>query len=208
MAQITERYRDLQGLRLVAGGVGLLGTSAVLLLMPLSLQDMRATGPAPAEWGAVALVIDFAAMLIAIKLVSRWYDRRYGRVRQTPHQRRLDRVVGGVGAVSFLVPFELEILAMNAGWRLPFNLILAVISVAIVGYWLYLGRAFAHYLAIACFGLVLTVLSAAGIPPNTFASHVREAVMFFALASIAGGVLDHLILARALGSRSHVDVDT
>ena len=180
--------------------------SLVLLFIPLSHQDMRASGLAAAEWGAGALLVDFAAMLIAMRLVSRWYDRRYGRVSQTPHQRRLDRVVGGVGVVAFLAPFELEIIAMNAGWRLPFNVILAVVSPAIVGYWLYLGHASVHYLAIAFVGLALTALSAAGIPPSSFASHVREAVLFFALASIVGGLIDHLILARALGSRSHVDV--
>lgn len=204
--KITERYRDLQGLRMVVAGLGLLGFFAVTLFLPLTLDEIRTRGVAPAEWGTGLLVVDLIAMVVAVKAVSMWYDRRYGRVALTLHQRRLTAWVGGLGAASFLVPFEIEIIAVR--WTLPVNVILIGLSCGILAYWLYLGRAFVHYLVLAGCGFALTTLSIAGVPPNGFASHLRVGILFFALATIAGGLIDHRILARSLAPRREVDVDS
>ena len=69
-----------------------------------------------------------------------------------------------------------------------------------VGYWLYLGRPFWHYPVVAGIGFVLGLASIAGIPPATFAWHLREATLYFSLAAIAGGVIDHRILTRSLSA--------
>lgn len=205
---VTKRYRDLQGLRLVAGGAGLLVMFGVLMFVPLSLAETRAQGIALMQWGAGLLVADFVAMLIAIRVASVWYDRQYGQVELTRHQRHLTALVGGVGAASFLAPFEIEIIAMNAHWTLPVNTMLVGLSIAITGYWLYLGREFVHYLVIACCGFALVILSLGGVPSNGFGTHVREGILFMAVASIAGGLIDHRILMQVLGRRSTVGADS
>lgn len=207
--KITERYRDLQGLRLVAGGAGLLVVFVVTMILPLSLAEARARGGlGELEWAAVALAVDLIAMVVSIKALGAWYERRFGRVDMTRRQRRLTGLVGGLGAVSFLAPFEVEIVANNAGWTLPINVILVGLSIGIVAYWLYLGRAFVHYLVIAGFGFGLVALSIAGVPPNGFGAHVREAILFAAVASILAGLVDHRILLSALGARKPVGVDS
>jgi hypothetical protein len=205
VVSVTSRFRDLQGLKQVFGGVVLLLVFAWSMLFPVRMQDVRTQ----AEFevyvvGAGILAIALVTLVVGGRAVSRWYDREYGHVSHTRRQRRLMAVIAGLGLVGFLVPFEIEIVAMNAGTALPFNVMLAGLSMWIVGYWLYLGRQFPHYLVIASCGFALSVVSMAGLPPNGFVWHLREAVLFMAVASIGGGLIDHRILARALGSRTPV----
>jgi hypothetical protein len=81
---------------------------------------------------------------------------------------------------------------------LPVNLMDFTLAGWIIGYWFYLGRSFRHYLVLAGIGLVLGLASIAGFPPASFASHLREATLYMAFASIVGGLIDHRILTRAL----------
>lgn len=196
-ARIAGRFRDLQGLRQVAGGVGLLCLAAWELAAPLSRDAIRAANMA---WllGSLAVVIAcFAAALVGFWRITIWYEAHYGRVEQTTRQRRIGRVIGGTGALAFLLPFEIDIVAANGG-SVPVNLMLFMLSLWIVAYWLYIGRPFWHYPVIAGIGLVLGFLSIAGVPPNTFAWHLREATLYIALASIVGGLIDHMILTRSM----------
>jgi len=148
--------------------------------------------------GSLGVVIAcFALALVGFWRITIWYRGHYGRVEQTPRQRRLGRIIGGTGALAFLLPFEIDIVAANGG-SVPVNLMLFTLSLWIVGYWFYIGRPFWHYPLIAGAGIVLGFLSIAGIPPNTFAWHLREATLYFALATIVGGVIDHVILTRSL----------
>jgi hypothetical protein len=64
---------------------------------------------------------------------------------------------------AFLIPFEIETFAMNFGHALPVNLALFTLSLWIIGYWLYLGRWFWHYLVIAGIGFILGLASIAGV---------------------------------------------
>jgi len=138
-------------------------------------------------------------VLIAVGLwVNAWYRRHYGEVEGTRRQKRLGAVVGASGALAFLVPFELEVFAQNSGHTLAVNLMLFAMALWIIGYWLYLGPRFRHYLVIAGFGFVLGIAAIAGIPPATFDWHIREVTLYFGLASFAGGVIDHTILTRSL----------
>ena len=200
-AQIAGRFRDLQGLRQAVAGVGLLLLFGWEMAFPVSSAEIRAAGTAATLWGAGVLVVGFAAMVVIIRLVSGWYRRRYGCVELTRRQKLLGVVVGGGGLLAFLIPFEIDVLAMNDGRVLPVNLMDFTLALWMIGYWLYLGRPFWHYLVVAAIGFGLGIASMAGVPPATFAWHLREATLYFALASIAGGVIDHVILTRSL-SRS------
>jgi MFS family permease len=204
-AQIAGRFRDLQGLRQAVAGVGLLLLFGWEMAFPLTPADIRAAGIAIPVWGAALLLVGLALLIVTVRWVSAWYGRRYGLVELTRRQKVLGAVVGACGLLAFLIPFEIDVLAMNDGHTLTVNLIVFAMALWIIGYWLYLGRPFWHYLVIAGIGFGLGIASIAGIPPATFAWHLREATLYFAIASIAGGVIDHMILTRSL-SRSERSV--
>jgi hypothetical protein len=200
-AHIAGRFRDLQGLRQAVAGVGLLLLFGFEMTFPMSSADMRAAGITVELWGLAALAAGIALMVVAVLWVSAWYRRHYGEVERTRRQKRLGAIVGGGGALTFLVPFEIEVFAMNYGHTVPVNLMDFTVALWIIAYWLYLGRPFWHYLVLTAIGVGLGIASIAGIPPATFAWHLREATLYVALASIVGGVIDHMILTRSL-SRS------
>jgi hypothetical protein len=151
------------------------------------------------------LAVGCAVMIFAVIWVSAWYRRRYGQVERTRSQKRLGTVVGASGCLAFLIPFEVDVFAMNHGNVVPVNFMVFATAFWIIAYWFYLGRPFWHYLVLAGIGFVLGLASIAGIPPNTFAWHLREATLYLAIATIAGGVIDHVILTRSL-SRSESPV--
>jgi hypothetical protein len=196
--QIAGRYRDLQGLRQVAGGIGLLFLFAFEMVAPLNAADMKAAGIGRVLLGLGVVIVGFAIAIGAVAWISAWYRRNYGSVEQTARQRRLGKVMGGVGVLAFVIPFNVETIAMNAGQSVPVNFMDFTVALWIVGYWFYLGRSFRHYLVLAGVGFVLGLASVVGIPPASFAWHLREATLYFALATIVGGAIDHRILTSAL----------
>jgi hypothetical protein len=204
-AQIAGRFTDLQGLRQAAAGVGLLLLFGWEMAFPLTSAGLRAAGMTVALWGAGLLLVGLALMIVAVRWVTAWYRSHYGQVERTRRQKRLGVILGGGGALAFLIPFELEVSAMNSGHALPVNLMVFTVALWIIGYWLYIGRPFWHYLVLTAIGFSLGIASITGIPPATFAWHLREATLYFALASIVGGVIDHMILTRSL-SRSESPV--
>ncbi len=197
-ARIAGRFTDLKGLRQAVAGVGLLLFFAWQMVFPLSSADIRAVGIGVALWGLAILAVGFAVMVIAVRRVNAWYRRHYGEVQQTRRQKRLGTVIAAGGALAFLVPFQVDAVAQNGGQALPVNLMLFALATWVIVYWLYLGRPFWHYLLIAGAGFLLGIASIAGVPPSTFAWHLREVTLYLALASIAGGGIDHMILTRSL----------
>jgi hypothetical protein len=197
-AQIAGRFWDLQGLRQAAAGAGLLCLGIWEMTAPLSRDGIRAANMGLLLGSLAVVIFCFGLAMAGVWRISVWYRTHYGRVEQTTRQRRLGRVIGATGVLAFLVPFNVDSIAANTGQGLPVNLMLFTLSLWIVGYWLYLGRPFWHYPVMACIGLALGLVSIAGIPPNTFAWHVREATLYFALATIIGGLIDHMILTRSL----------
>jgi hypothetical protein len=151
-----------------------------------------------ALWGLGAVAVGFALVIVAVVWLSSWYRRNYGSVEQTARQRRFGRFLGAAGALAFLIPFNIETITMNSGHTLPVNLMDFTLALWIVGYWFYVGRSFRHYLVFAVIGFILGLASLAGIPPATFAWHLREATLYFAVATIVGGLIDHRILTNAL----------
>lgn len=197
-AQVAGRFGDLQGLRQVAAGIGLLLVFVWAMMFPFTLDDIRARGMGFALWGLVSLIAICAVVVVAIVRVSDWYKRRYGLVEQTGSQRRLMVLLSGTGLLAVLIPLEIDSVAMNQGHALPVNLGDFTLALWILGYWLYIGRQFRHYLLLAGLGFVLGVGSIVGIPPANFAWHIREMILYFAVATVVGGYLDHRIFAAAL----------
>jgi hypothetical protein len=178
------------------------------MAFPITLADLRAAG-GPNPWSYALLVAGVAALIGGILWMNGWYRRHYGAVDRTVKQKRLGAVIAVGGLIAFLVPFEAETFALSSGHALPANLALFTLPLWIVAYWLYLGRAFWHYLVIAGVGFMLGLASIAGIPPATFDWHIREVTLYFGLASLAGGVIDHVILTRSMPSiESSVAVDS
>jgi hypothetical protein len=208
-ANIAGRFRDLQGLRQAAAGVGLLLLFVWEMAVPLSRDGIRNANMALVLGSLAGVIVCFALAGVAVWWISAWYRRNYGSVEQTKRQRRLGRVIGAAGALAFLIPFNIdEIAAINGGY-LTVNLMDFTLGLWVIGYWLYLGRPFWHYPVIAGIGFALGLASLAGIPPSTFAWHIREATLYFALASIAGGVIDHMILTRSLSqSQSRIGLES
>jgi hypothetical protein len=196
--QIAGRYRDLQGLRQVAAGFGLLFLFAFEMVAPLNRADMKAAGIGRVLLFLGALIVGFAIALGAVAWISAWYRRNYGSVEQTARQRRVGMLIGGVGVLAFVVPFNVETIAMNAGQTVPVNFMDFTVALWIICYWFYLGRSFRHYLVLAAVGFALGLASIVGIPPATFAWHLREATLYFAAATIVAGLIDHKILTSAL----------
>jgi hypothetical protein len=208
-AQIASRFQDLQGLRMTVGGAGLLLLFTWEMAFPLTLADIVAAG-GPKPWSYVLLLAGCAVLVVGILWVNGWYRRHYGAVVRTRKQNRLGAVIGGAGALAFLIPFEAELFAMNrgllevppqlnpVGHTLPANFMLFTLSLWVIAYWLYLGRRFWHYLVIGVIGFTLGLASIAGIPPATFDWHIREVTLYFGLATLAGGVIDHIILTRSM----------
>ncbi len=197
-AQIAGRFRDLQGLRQVAAGVGLLFLGVWELAAPLSRETIRTMNPGRFFGSLGAVAVGIALAMLSVWWITGWYRRRFGRVEQTARQRWMGAVLGGSGALAFLIPFQVEIFAANLNQVLSVNLMEFTFPLWIVGYWVYVGRPLWHYVAFAGIGFGLGLASIAGIPPNSFASHVGGATVYVALSAIAGGVIDHLILTRSM----------
>lgn len=208
-AHIAERYLDLQGLRQVAAGAGLLVLFGWLMLFPLTPLDARAMNVSTLLWTLLAVVCGFALAMVGVRWATLWYRREYGSVQRTASQRRLGGLIGGSGALAFLVPFNIESIATTGGHPLQVNLMAITLALWIVAYWFYIGRSFRHYLVLAGVGFVLGLVSIAGIPPANFVWHAREAILYFAVATMIGGYIDHRILISALSpAEKRVGVDS
>ena len=194
----AERFRDLQGLKLVPAGIAMLFLFAWTLVFPFTQQEIRSAGIGRTLWGLAVLLVGLALAAVAVRRVSAWYRRQYGSVEPTTRHRRLATsfVVGGI--LLFLVPFQIEAGAQNAGQTIPLNYLDFTLALLMIGFWLYFSRPHVHYLVLAGVGFLLGIASIAGIPPATFESHVREAFVYLGLATIIGGVLDHRILTSML----------
>jgi hypothetical protein len=208
-AQVAGRFRDLQGLRQAVAGIGLLLFFVWELFFPLSSAAIRAEGIGAELWSAAILVPGVVLTVIAVLRVNAWYRRTYGQVEQTRNQKRLGKFVGLGGVLAVIGPFEVDVFAQNYGYVVPVNLAMFTLALWIVGYWLYMGRPFWHYIVIAGVGVLLGIGSIAGFPPSSFDSHLRETTLYIAVASIVGGVVDHVILTRSLApSESPVGLES
>lgn len=197
--QIAEHFRALQGLRAVPFGIWLLFLFVVEMLLPLSPAEMRAPSSGQLVSVLAVLVVSLLPAVVAFRWISAWYERRFGTVEPTRHQRLVGSLIGGGGALLFVVPLSVEQrMWVSSGQALPVNLALLGMALLFIGYWWYLGRSFRYYLVIAGIAIVLGVASLAGLLPATWPWHFREVTLYAAAACISGGLLDHRTLSRSL----------
>jgi hypothetical protein len=196
--RIVGHFDALQGLRLVPLGIALLCMGAAEAAFPLNRDGVRAH-LSILLWLLAGVVVAFALAILICTRISAWYRRQYGSVEPTAHQRRMAGLIGGFATLLIALPLNVEGALrgyFDEGW--PVNISLLALSLGIVAYWWYLGRYARHYLVLAGVGLALGLASIAGLPPPTWAWHLRETTIYFALASIIAGLLDHRMLSRNL----------
>lgn len=200
--QIAGHFRDLQGLCQVPFGILLLFLFAGEVRLPLSREELRTWPTGQLVSILVVLVGGFALAFVATKLISDWYVRRFGTVERTRHQRRLGALIAAGGGLFFVEPMIVEQRTwVDSGQTMPLNVVLFTMAIWIFVYWWYLGRSVPHYLVLAGIGLALGLASMAGLPPNTWPWHLREATLYLAAAATIGGLLDHRILSRSLSRK-------
>lgn len=202
---MAARFNQLLGLKVVPFGILLLLLAPAEWVLPETREALLHTRPSP--WLRVSVLVIAIGLPLAIAgywLISRWYQRNYGRVEQTRRQRTLGRVMAAATVLLILVPTNLEeTLWISGGQSLPVNVACFTVAAVLLAYWWLLGRFLTHYVVIAAIALALGVLSLAGLPPAEFIWHLRESTLFLGLAAIAGGVLDHRALAaRLVASRN------
>jgi hypothetical protein len=196
---LTARFHDLQGLRQVPISIWIVGLSVALFFLPMNRDQWGDRSAGKLILVLSVLLVTLAPAIVSIKLISNWYRRKFGAVEPTRVQRWMGGVLGGTGALAFLLPLNFEQslwLFSNQSW--PLNVALFTLALWIFGYWWYLGRWPAHYAVVAGAGVALGLLSLVGVPPATFPWHLREALLYIGTASIAVGVLDHMTLTRRL----------
>jgi hypothetical protein len=197
--QVAEHFRALQGLRAVPLGIWLLLFFVVEMLLPLSPEEVGAPSTGQLVLVLVVFVVSLLPAILAFRLISAWYERRFGRVEPTRHQRLVSGLMAGGGVLLFVLPLSIEQrMWVSSGQSLPVNLALLGLALMIIGYWWYLGHSFHYYLAIAGIAILLGAASLVGLPPATWPWHFRELTLYIAVICIVGGLLDHRTLSRSL----------
>jgi hypothetical protein len=177
---ITERYNDMQGLRLLPLAV----VFALLAARELT-RDVVLFNP-PGDllfrgadlFGLLALLMLIATMWFT-KRISRWYTQNYGMVKENTTDDRIILVIGAVLAAASWADVFVPVVSV-------FGLALAAITAV---YWVMNQRQW-HYLAAAVVIAVLSFIPGMG----TVGMVTAGAVLLTAV-----GLADHLMLVRALG---------
>ena len=179
---ITERYTELQGLRLAFPGAMLAVTSGALLIAQARQRAVL-----------IAVIITFTAMLPCQWLMNRYYTARFGRTVGPPSR---------VPALWFVVSMALALI--TTGKPLGSGQLAATFAVAAAGaFWVAVRdwplRAY-HLLgsAAAAFGasIQFVALNSESLPR-------AQATAFFVLglAYIVAGLLDHRLLISVMRPR-------
>jgi hypothetical protein len=174
---VTANFYLLQGLRLVPIGLWLMAAGSGLL-----------GAPGNCTLALPALLVTMALYWAA----GRYYERNFGRVERAAADRRAENIAGVVMLAALLVAQAIE-----SVWRLPFSL-LALVIAAFLFYvhWRTPGGFRKHYLGLA---VLLAALSVVPLFLNRDAQGLWPALQVVTGAALAaGGLLDHLVLSRAL----------
>jgi hypothetical protein len=202
---LTRHFYDLQGLRQVPFGVLLLILFGLAAWLPATPQVFPQHGSGYVRLllvAGVAIGFGFVLALLAMRLISTRYLRRFGSVEPSRQHLLWVFLIGWIGSMVILVPINLDKnLWLASGTAMPVNVADFMVAAGLLLYWWYLGRSLHHYLVLAGIGIALGVASALGLTPATWPWHVREALLLFGGATIVGGTLDHRVLVRALTQR-------
>ena len=184
---VTQRYPDLQGLRLIPLAVPFLMSAAwragYLRWVP------GTTGRGPQHWFAIVFVV----ALVGATALGSYYRRRFGVVQP------LSRIRGLFTALTSLAAFAFAIWLQS---KQPHTLSLPLLVIAAsIGYAGVLdGLPRTHYLAVSASCLALGMLCA-GTAPQTRVV-LRDALTGIGLIVI--GLGDHLLIRRTLQPAPHV----
>jgi len=175
-----------------------------LLGVPLSLVFVLAAA-GNTRWGPFGNTIVFLAALVSIGagwlLVSRFYDRHYGRV--TLSRRQQTRAVVATAAVVPIVFVGSLLARSEAGWSLdlPVNPIPAAFAVAMLIFHAVTVGLRTHHV------VVLGALLGAGLLPVWDGGDPGNAgLVMCGAAVLLTGVLDHRLLVRGLGPARGLDL--
>ena len=185
---VATNYSNLQGLRVVPLGL-------CLLSVTLWAND------AP-EKNFVLPFIYMAVSAILLFAIDRYYLRVYGRVQRTPESRRMEWLVGIVGAI----------LAVGGLWldstnNLPLSLVgLVFASGLLVDYiritWLVKGRSLLYLPLGAAFMALVSILPLLGLPDWWLAFGLKSQIMGICIVigifMILVGIWSHIYLVRTL----------
>lgn len=190
LERVAARSAHLRGLSVVPLGLFL------LYLLALGAAPPQASGQSFA-W---LLAIPVVGLLIAERVISRRYDRSFGRVRR---RIRIRDVAASVGLVVSLVAGNvLELRMHELGPRLleHMSAVAALFGLSMLAqYRLRLGALEPHHVAIWGSLAVLGTLPVWGHGPPLDAEVVRrQAYVILAAALVLNGALDHLLLRRSL----------
>jgi hypothetical protein len=191
---VSARYEALQGLRQVQTGVLwlLLALWAGVLFSP---GGMRPSSGLVAALATILLVGAMVGSLLLDRRIKRWYERTYGRVEPDPAARRIERI-GQAGLVTVVIVIvSLGLLDGLADWGVLGGCALVALAVAALTAWRYGGVRMVD-LALAASYALLTILAAAGAWSHRYAFAIICATN--GVAFVVAGLLDHLLLARAL----------
>lgn len=184
---VTQRYRHLQGLRLIPLAVPFLA-SAAWRAGYLGWAPGTA-GRGPEHWVAIIFLLS----LVAAIAFGPYYQRQFGAVQPQWRIRGPLTLVGSVGALALAMWLQSR---QPAAISLPLLVIAA--SVGYVGVLDGLTRP--HYLAVSASCLSLAMLGA-GVAP-----HTRVVLLDAATGTglIVVGLGDHLVIRRTLTPGPHV----
>ena len=177
---VTERYREMQGLRLVLGGVAFVSTCGAYTL-------------AGAPWGSsgllIALVTAFAIMTPGMLLLDRYYTQRFGSIVSSASQR-----------ATFWRPAAVAVALSVANQGLGLSPLAGALPIAgaltlwiTIRDWPLRG----HHLIAACTTVVATWIATMAPGGDR---QVAEGLAFavFGAGYIPVGLLDHWMLVRTL----------
>jgi hypothetical protein len=199
---LTRHFHDLQGLLQVPFGVLFLVLFVLAAWLPSTPKEFPQHGPAYTRlllWAALAIGLGWVVAFVAMRLTRAKYERDFGSVELGPRRRWWFFLIGSIGPFILLYPINYDKdLWLATGKAMPVNVADFVLAAGLLIYWWYMGRSLHHYLVLAGIGIALGLASALGLTPATWLWHVREMLLYFGVATIVGGVLDHLVLARTL----------
>lgn len=156
----SERYRSLQGLRL-------LPFAALLLLF--SLSEMGWMWPGFAVWHPISTGLAFLLAWGASVWIGRYYERTFGMAE--PLKRTATWVVA-IAVIAFIFITTSFWIAVR-GLNLPFDLVGVVSALALFGYWWYANRLDWHYIALGALLVLISFLPVFGLAP-CMATHTRR----------------------------------
>lgn len=185
---VATNYSNLQGLRVIPLGLCLLAVT------------LWANG-AP-EKNFVLPFIYMAVSAILLFAIDRYYLRVYGRVQRTPESRRLEWLVGIVGAILAVCGLSLD--STN---NLPISLVGLVFAAGLLAdyiriTWLVKGRSLFYYPLGAAFMALVSILPLLGLPEWWLAVGLKSQIMGICIVigifMILAGIWGHIYLVRTL----------